>query len=204
MRTPRIRIPLRLPCPVERRRRQHRSNHVVRMCILAAVPAKRNHNVWPELPYPLHQPPRSYRELDKLQSPVLVVQQFIVRHTQHLARTSKLLAPHLPQLLTCRRVTPIRCCLSIRQADHIRLNGTVGRQGQRSTKRKALIIRMRHHAHQLQPHSAPSRSASSNSSSAEISSISASGSTPRTGAKLLRCSAQGPISANARLCAGVA
>ncbi len=186
MRTPSIRIPLRLPRPVKRCRRQHRSHHVVRMCILAAVPAKRKHHVRLESSHPLHQPPRNYREVDKLQSSVLIVHQFVVCHTQHLARTPKLLSPHLPQRLTRRRVAPIRRCLSIRQADHIRLNPTVGRQCQRSTKRKALIIRMRHHAHQLQPHSAPSRSASSNSNSAEISSISASGSTPRTGAKLLR------------------
>ena len=203
-----IRIPLLSTGPVKCRRRQHRSHHVVRVRIESAVAAKRHHHVRFESPHPLDQPFRCNREVDKLQPRIVIVHQLMLCHTQHLARAPKLLPPHRPQSFTTRRSATVRRSLSIRQANHIRLNPALRRQRQRSTKGKTLIIGMRRHAHQLQAHSASSRpafsrSASSNSS-AEISSISASGSTPRTGAKLLRCSAQGPISANARLCAGVA
>jgi hypothetical protein len=204
VRLSRVRIAFRLPCPMKRRSRQHGSHHMIGMSIRPAISAKRNHHIRLEPSHPLDQPARSNRELHKLQLPIVVVQQLVSRHAEHLARLAKLLSPHSAQLFARRSISTIRRRLPIRQANHVRLDPTIRVQRQRSTKRIALIIRMRHDAHQTQPHSVASRSVSSNSNSAETASSTAtSGSTSRTGAKLLRCSAQGPNSVKALRCSGV-
>jgi len=197
-------IPLHLPRPMKRSGRQHRNHHVIRVRIRSAVSAKRHHDIRLVPSYPFHQSSRSHREVDELQLSILIVHQLVVRHPQHLAGRRKLISPHLPQRISTRCIATIGRRLPIRQANHISINPTIRSQSQRSTKCITLIIRVRHHAHQLQAHSAFSISTSSNSNSADTTwSNAASGSTARTGAKLLRCSAQGPISASARRCSGV-
>ena len=204
VRASRLRIPLRLPGPVKRRCRQHRSHHMIGVRIEPTISPKGQHHIWLESPDPFHQPPRRHRKLNKLKPPILVIHQLMVPHPQHLAGSSKLLPPHLAQSFTRRRIAAIRRSLAIGQANDVGLNPTLSIERQRSAKSKTLIIWMRGDTHQLQSHSAASRSASSNSSSGETRfSIAASGSTSRTGAKLLRCSGHGPISTSARRCSGV-
>ena len=130
----------------------------------------------------------------------------MVLDAEHGATGGELSTAQLAQLFAAGGGSAITAGLAIGEAEDGDLDATVGGERKSAAEGEALIVRMCGDAEQSQSHEAVSSRTSFAKSSPEssCSSSAAFGSQAVTGAKVLRCRAQGPSSARARRCSGVA